>query len=72
MSKLELRCGCVVKFTDGMEAICPKHGEQRVSRTSGMRPPTFRGAVSGPHATAMDLGEFRGRIVGGEGENHGG
>lgn len=63
--QLELRCGCVVAFTESAP-ICPAHGPQGVARTVGVPPPRIKGVAMGPHVTTCDLAPFSGRIVGSE------
>ena len=62
--KLELRCGDVIQWTEGMEPICPVHGPQGVARTIGAPAPRFRGTATGPHCQTVDLAPFTGRIAG--------
>lgn len=64
--QLELRCGHVIDWHEGMTPLCPVHGEQGVARTIGAPAPKFRGVCSGPHATSVDLPAFTGRIIGSE------
>lgn len=66
MARLLLKCWCERPFIDGETPRCLEHQETRVVRTIGMRAPTFRGTVTGPHATTEDLPAWTGRLVGGE------
>lgn len=72
-ASLLLRCGCEIafqnkaSFSDDYAPICPRHGNQAVSRVLGMPKPRIRGTASGPCVTTEDLPAFVGRIVGSEG-----
>lgn len=54
---IRFACGCVSRLreeqTGGDPPTCPTHGARIVRVT--VRPPHFRGLVSGPHAQTMAL-----------------
>lgn len=64
---LLLRCGCEIRFHDGDAPLCPRHGNQAVSRVLRMPKPRFRGVATGPCVKTEDLPAFVGRLVGTEG-----
>lgn len=62
--RLELACGCTVRFRDGELTICPTHGVQRVIQTRHVGAPRICGVATGPHVATQDLGAFTAPIAG--------